>query len=242
MMDYTDETLMAYADGELDAETAAQIAATIVADTALAARVAVFSRSRIAVKTDYPAAPPAPDALIAQVRRLAAAQTAPAPSNVITLADRRKVPLWAVPLAASIALALGLSAGLLRPVPDAGTLVAAGILQDPGLAVALATVPSGSSAPLPGGAEITPIASFQTENQEFCREFEYRQPLGGTIVSVACQNGQDWDGRLAIAASGGTEGYAPAASLDTLDAWLSGVGAQAPMSAQDEAVALSDPS
>ena len=239
-MDYTDETLMAYADGELDAETASQIAIAVTNDTTIAARVAVFARSREAIKQGFSPPTPASDALIAQVRQLAAPQQVARPSNVITLADRRKVPLWAVPLAASIALALGLSAGLLRSAPGTGTgtEIAASILQDPGLATALASLPSGSTANLSGNAEITPISSFHTENQEFCREFEYRQAEGATIVSVACQDNQDWDVRLAIAVSDGADGYAPASSLDTLDTWLTGIGAGAPMSLDEEAAAL----
>ena len=44
--EFGDETLMAYADGELDAETARAVEAAAATDAELAQRIAMFSRTR----------------------------------------------------------------------------------------------------------------------------------------------------------------------------------------------------
>ena len=88
------------------------------------------------------------------------------------------------------------------------------------------------------------IASFRNGDGQLCREFEFDRPGRQTIVSVACHPGSSdagsWSTQLAVLAppSEGS-GYAPASSLETLDAYLGAIHAGPPMSDDDEAVALS---
>jgi anti-sigma factor RsiW len=239
-MTYSDETLMAHADGELSPDTAARLAADIARDPALAARVAAFAASRQAVADAFPL-DPVPDALTARIRALAAAsrapEAAPPPSNVVSLADRRRVPLWQLPAAAAVALTLGLSVALLRgpsPADDAPTLA---LFDARGLSDALGTVPSGDRVTLPDGS-FSVIASFDSGEGELCREFEFDGTDGRSVVSVACRTDSAWEVRFAVATATADDGYAPASSLDALDAWLTASDASAPLDPAAEQAAL----
>jgi hypothetical protein len=242
-MKLSDETLMAFADGELDPAEVAAVAMAVQADPALAAKVAVFRQSRAAVAQAFAgpaAAAPDPDPIAERIRSLAAGRAAPpAPDNVVALPSRRQVPFWQVPLAAAVMLAVGLAAGTLAfrtPGPVGG--LASAILDDPGLSPALASLPSGSRQGLASGAEVALIATFRNGDGVLCREFEYDLPSGLTTVAVACRAEAGWDVQLAIAADAGASGYAPASSLEALDAWLLATGTEPPMSLADEGAAL----
>ena len=112
-MDIDDDTLMALADGEIDGDEAARLHAQIAADPALADRYALFTQSADWVKAAALANPEAavsPD-LEARIREMAAT-TSPEAENVVPL--HRPAPRWQpMAMAASLALAVGLSAGLL---------------------------------------------------------------------------------------------------------------------------------
>lgn len=179
-----------------------------------------------------------PDPMIARIRELQAAAT-PAPAvQVITFPQPRQVPFWQLPLAASIALLIGLGAGQMFLQTSETTIAGQSILDEPGVVAALASLPSGTREPLDSGAQMALVATFLDGNGGLCREFEYDQPSGMTTVAVACKDDTDWQMQLAIAAGSSTQGYAPALSLDALDAWLNATGTAAPLSAQEEAVLL----
>lgn len=221
-MAITDETLMAYADKELPAAESIALAAQIAADPELARRVEVFRASRKAFAGL--AADPVPDALAARIRAMA---PQPQQGNVVDLASRRrKVPLWQLPAAAAVALAVGLGAGLTL-MPQDGTEAQVAALLD--------TLPSGEVAEIAGG-QFAAVASFRTPSGELCREYEQTRGEVAT-VTVACRTEAGWDTRLAVATSAG-EGYAPVSGIEALDAWLSATDAGDPLEAEDEAAAL----
>ncbi len=236
---WTDETLMAFADGELGPAEAASVAAAAGADPALASRIDTFRASRARIAALRIDTPP-PDALVARIRALdAAASAAPPPAaQVLPFAPRPSAPLWQLPLAASIALLAGLAIGAFLPRTDGTPATGPGLFALPSLAAALPLLHSGDSTTLPGGTRLTAIASFETDTGDLCREVELLAPNGATTVAVACRAPAGWETRLAIAAEGGSAGYAPAASLDTLDAWLDANGAGAPLTAEEEAARL----
>ena len=150
-MDYSDETLMAYADGELAPILPPGSARRSGTTRRLATRIRIFVRSREVV-ADAVAAPDAvraQDPMMALIRKLDgqsrdAQDPDPGPvDTVVRLGTRRTVPLWLLPVAASVALAIGLAFGVQRSGPTGiGT---ADLAIEPGqdLAAALATVPSG---------------------------------------------------------------------------------------------------
>jgi anti-sigma factor RsiW len=244
-MIYSDDILMAYADGELPADQMAAVAAAAQDDPAIAARIDLFRQSRSAVAAAL-ALPPRQDAgsdpIAALVRKLDQApqpQTQPQMQSgtVIPLPPRRTVPMWQLAAAASIAFAVGLSFALSGTGPATTDLAALMIATPDSLGQALDTLPAGTRQAV-AGAEIEVIASFTTADGTFCREFEVDAPDDRTVVSVACRDGATWDLRLAIAAVSDTGGYAPASSLDALDAWLVATDASEPMSVAQEALAL----
>jgi anti-sigma factor RsiW len=230
-MPIDDETLMALADGEIDGDEAEALHARIKADPDLAARYTLFSQTSDWVAQAALNDPEAEvsDDLTARIREMAAAAP-PAAENVVSL--RRPAPRWQpMAIAASVALAVGLSAGLFLS-PDAlqtGTPMLSAALQE-----RLGTLPSGAEAALPDGRRVHVIASFQDGAGAFCREYETAAEGGAGLVGVACRNGADWSLRFAMATTSGRDGYAPASSLEALDAFYAATGASQPLSAEAE--------
>lgn len=224
-MEITDEKLMAYADGELDPAEAQDIEARVAADPALADRLRLFTATRGAMAGLAP--PPVPDALSARIRALA--ETTPAAANVVPLAPRRPVR-WQMAAAASVALAIGLGAGIFA-IPRNEAF---GTVGD--LAAALSSLPSGETADVAGGS-LHVISTFHEADGTLCREFEHDGPDARRLTSVACRGDGTWDLRLAVA-GGGAEGYAPVSSSDALEAWFAGTEAGPPLDPEAEAAAL----
>lgn len=227
-----DEMLMAYADGELDAATAARVEAALEQDEALAERLGVFLNTRSALKAAFDPAPPVSPQLEAAVRGMAA----PAPQVVALTARRTARPVWQpVAFAASLALAVGLGAGWFLNGP-AG-IGAPQLALAPGAAAVLAELPSGRSADLADGHSLSVIASFEDAQGTLCREIA-QDGAGGSLLAVACKAGAAWELRFAIAAGSGGESYRPASAPEALDAWLAATGAGAPLPPEAEAEAL----
>lgn len=247
---FTDEDLMAYADGELDERRAAALDQALVDDVNLADRLAVFMNTRAISKEAWAPAlqDPVPDHLIQHVRDLAAADVQTqdrSDETVVPFSPRRatdaKVAVWRMPLAAGLAFAIGLGAGLMlvANTDDGPGGLEIAKLTDPKIIKALDTVPSGDDVRLANGERLAPIATFFDGTQSLCREFEYDRTDGVTIVSVACQSAGEWDVRLAIAAGAADDkGYAPVASLDALNAYLGSNDAGPPLSLEAETKAL----
>lgn len=240
--EFTDETLMAYTDGELDTDAARAVAAAEATDPEIARRVEVFRGTGAALAEARAArpAPEVPDALMARVRAALEGRAAGDAKTVLPFDRRAPARPW-VPamIAASLALAAGLSIGLsLRPgagpEPGAQGLAA---LEPSGVADALSRLASGASEHVAAG-EVTVIASFRTPEGTFCREFELAA-AGGETVGVACAEGAGWGLRFAVASGGANDaGYAPAGALEALDAWLMGIGAGAPLTGDEERAAM----
>jgi hypothetical protein len=228
-----DEMLMAYADGELDAETAARVEAALEQDDTLAERLGVFLSTRSALKAAFDPAPPVSAQLEAAVRAMAA----PAPQVVALSARRAARPAW-VPaaMAACLALAVGLGAGWGLRGP-AATGAAPQLALADGAAELLARLPSGESADLPGGHRLTMVASFADAAGTFCREIA-QDGAGGSVLAVACKADTGWELRFALAAGTGGDAYRPASAPEALDAWLDATGAGSPLPPDAEAAAL----
>lgn len=230
-MKIEDETLMQLADGEIDSQKAARLHAEIEANPDLAARYALFTQTSDWAKEAAIADPHAgfsPD-LEARIRELAAT-TPSASENVVPL--RRPTIRWQpMAIAASLALAVGLSAGLLL-APGASETGAQ--LLNAAMQEQLGTLPSGAEAELPDGRRINVVASFTDGAGSFCREYETAIEGRGGDVAVACRTGDNWSLRFAMATGAADEGYAPASSLETLDAFYAATGASEPLSAEAE--------
>lgn len=251
---FPDEMLMRFADGELDADEMADIEKAMETDDDLVARVAMF----IGTKAEAQAAlkplldEPVPEKLKAAVEGMVAAKRAEdakakaVGSATVVPFEARKAQTqpttrqWALPLAASIAAVIGGLAGYWAAggsMPQPGGMSVAGVVE-PAIREALETVPAGQEVALAAGGRLRAIATFRDEAQNVCREFELDSADRSTVVSVACNSNGEWRVSFAVAAPGGTDGYAPASSTEALDAYLQAIQAGEPLSAEEETETL----
>jgi len=257
--EFSDETLMAFADGELDEITAARVAEAARLDAAVQARIAVFAQSRRAVhRAIAPLADtPVPPALAARVRERAAAGPSPAsspdtaaavgtaaadggarPTSRPTATVGRRLARRAWPLAASLALLLGAAGGYVVGAQTAAGPTPTGfaVVTGPTWAEALSTAASGDEVPLDTEAPVLRAGgSFREADGTLCREFEIADtavPFSG----IACHADGAWRPTLLVRAAG--DGYAPAAGEPILDAYADAAGAGPFLDAGAEAEAL----
>ncbi|MDO5643741.1 MAG: hypothetical protein Q4G26_15320 [Paracoccus sp. (in: a-proteobacteria)] len=223
-MPIDDETLMAFADGALPPDAARAVADAVAADSALAARVALFRQTRAALKSPPPMPSAGDAALIARIRAAQMAQpaAAPPPPSPARPANRNWVP-QAVAASLVLVLALGLGLRMGGPGTDGPGLPAEVI-------AALGTVPMAETQ-----GNFTAIASFQTESGGLCREYETAEP---PELGLACHENGAWVRRFA-APLAPTDGYAPASgTVEKIEALLRARGAGAALTPEEEAIAL----
>lgn len=244
--DFTDEELMAYADGELAPDRASRLAAVLPDRPDLAERVALFARTRAVAAESVKAGlnGPVPQRLKASVEAMIRrASEKPAAASVTPLRPRAS-PFgdWAMPIAASF---LALAAGVLGYWLASGGAPSSAYYQiagaaDPDLSRILSKLASGEKTRLEGsGAEVAMIASFYRGDQALCREFTVADARIGDHLAVACRDAGSWTIDLALRTGGGsTDAYRPASSAETLDAYLNALGAGPPIEGQAEADAL----
>ncbi|ETX12908.1 hypothetical protein OCH239_15330 [Roseivivax halodurans JCM 10272] len=244
--DISDETLMAHADGELEPTEAARVAERVRTDPEVARRLARFvvTRDRLRGAGAARAEEPLPEGFEARMRDTIAARHADgdavASLGAARAAQRPGAGWYPAAAAACLALAVGLAGGYRLGQPgDTGEDASGGFARiDAGVAAALASLPSGETAELDGGREIAPVASFEGADGALCREYEMHAS-GQRTVSVACAEENSWSLRFAMDAGGAQdEAYAPASSLEVLDAYYMSSGAGAPLPPEDEAEAL----
>jgi hypothetical protein len=213
----SDETLMAYADGEVDAATRAIVEAAIRDDPEIRRRVAHHQALREVVKGAFAAVidEPVPQRLIA------AARGAPA-GNVVDLAGardaaaakapRRRLRSWQ-PAAMAASLLLGLALGYLgwRGSNTLVTVSANGeLVAGAGLAEALS---SQLSADHPPGTVATTGLSFHAKTGDYCRMFSLTATHADS--GLACREGGSWKIKVLARSpetSANSSGFRPAAS------------------------------
>lgn len=234
MQQTDDEALMALADGEITGAQAERLRSRIAEEPELAARYALFAATARLAGQSARADPRAEvsGALVARVRAMGGMQESPAVGTVVPLRQRPR-PAWhPAAVAACLALAAGVGAGMfmarLPQAPDLALLGAA-------VTGALDSVPSGTAVALGDGRRLTPVASFRDGSGRFCREYETEGPETAAFVSVACRDGETWLLQFAMARGAQAErGYAPASAPEVLDAALAAMGARAPMLPEEE--------
>jgi anti-sigma factor RsiW len=252
--EFADETLMAFADGEVDDVTAAAIEKTMEPD--VARQVNLFLETRIQAKEALRPVldEPVPDRLsqsvwrmIDEAKRRSAPSHASEGARVIAFrANENRVPSrlqrsLMMPLAASLVATAFSIGGYLLGIGMQGQpqgLEVAG-LDSPALSEALGQVASGEETVLAGSTDrIRVIATFRDGTGSLCREFEIESANRSAVTAVACRSNDIWAVNFAVAGSAADGGYAPASSMEALDAYLAAAGAHQPMSREDEAAAL----
>jgi hypothetical protein len=244
-MAVTDEMIMAYADGELDAAGCAEVEAAMAEDTSIATRIEAHLKLRGALAGAFGGvlAEPVPDRLIEAVKR---GPAKPA-DNVVDLAKfrakpeppaRRDAPQWVQWGAIAATLIVGVMVGrvwLATPsaplaVGPGGQMAAQGVL---------ATALNDQLASSGGGKAVVIGVSFHSTQGQYCRTFQLNQGQG--LAGLACKAPQGWAIRMAMIspAQVATTGYRTAASetpppvLDAVQGLISGE----PLDAKAEAAA-----
>ncbi|HET8690752.1 MAG TPA: hypothetical protein VFM30_01330 [Steroidobacteraceae bacterium] len=188
-MKFSDEMLMAYADGELDLVARAEIEAAMAVDPALARAVerhrAMAAKLRKAFEPilDEPL-PPALAALAGDEEAVQAVELAAARERHIGF-GRWQLPAWTA-IAASVLVGLFVGVLLTRgggspyeETPEG--LVARGELAD-GLEYGLASLPARSNVKIG--------VTFRHRDGRPCRSFTFRH--GTAVAGLACRGRADW--------------------------------------------------
>ncbi len=195
-MTISDETLMAYADGELDAAARASVEAAMQQDPEIGKRVARHRALRETMRGAFSAVldEPVPERLIQAAR----GQTATSNSAVMDLSAAREAarqknsagPRRWQPAAMAASLLLGLGLGFLawhgpRALIEPGA--GGGLIASAALAEVLSTQLSGDPSADP--VAVTGL-SFRDKSGDYCRTFS----LTGSAASsgLACHEGVDW--------------------------------------------------
>lgn len=231
-MNYDDDTLMAYADGELDPARRAAIAQAMQDDPAVAAAVARHQALRRDVFAAFAGAldEPVPERLqppaAARVHDLGAARNAREMARQEEHERRERRLAWPQWGALAASLAVGVLAGSL----GTGWFGAGGELalaRDAGGGLTargrLAQALDRQLAQGPGAGEVRIGLSFLSQSGAYCRSFQ----LGGTS-GLACHEGGSW--RVPVLAESPApagdyrqaSAQLPPAVLDAIDARISG--------------------
>ena len=188
-MRFSDEMLMAYADGELDLVARAEIEAAMAQDPAVARAVERHRAMALKLKKAYEDVldEPLPPALAL----LAGDEEAAKVVELAAVRDRRFDPArWRLPAWSAIAVSvlIGVLVGVLLVRGDASPyeetpagLVARGELAD-ALESALASAP--------GTSKVAIGVSFRHRDGRFCRSFTFRH--GTSVAGLACRGRDDW--------------------------------------------------
>lgn len=253
----TDEELMAFADGALDAASMERIARLVANDPELAATVEMYRKSaeRVREVRDALDAEPVPDALRQSIETMIASSTSPTETlarppaeNVLSFRPRQPAAspprqrVWAMPMAAALLAVVGGVVGYMagRDVTGsaAPSLAAVGEALPAAVGSVLASSASGSEVTLAEG-RLRMISTVRSKSGNLCREFELDTRGGLTIVGVGCHEADAWRLDIAVAAPRTDEGFAPASSLNAIDSYLEMIEASGALSPEEEAEALS---
>lgn len=211
------ETLMAYADGELDAVTAKRVERAMAADPALAEEVQRHRALAGRVASSYAgiATAPVPDHLSAMLQ-----------SNVVPLLKRDTRRHWATGIAIAASLVIGITTGrTLLPGPKADGF-------DPHVSAEIATaLDTQLASTQPADAATRVGLTFRATDGVLCRSYEQQQAAG-----IACRDGEGWAQRHWIAKTRQGTAYRQAGSsaiAEAAQAMMTG----APLDAQQERAA-----
>ncbi len=190
-MKIPDETLMAFADGELDAAAAAVVEAAVRDDPAIAARVAEHRGLRARLQAAYAGdlAEPVPQRLLAAARPPSAA-AAQKVADIAAARVRRTRPRWRPALSIAASLLIGIAVGFfgwrqsdsIVRQDSRGALIAGG-----SLARALSGQFAGERS---SGSGIQIGLSFLSKSGTYCRTFSISKPASSS--GLACRIDANW--------------------------------------------------
>jgi anti-sigma factor RsiW len=225
---FSDEELMAYADGELPASERARVQAAVKSDPALAARVEVFARTRERLSGAYGEVlrePPPPRLLEA----IGALPPEGRPANDNARAGSLRLAAMAAALAGVAAGLVGYAAGTRQR--ERATLLEALGSQGPRLAAFIGGAADGAARPLDRDSRVTVRASHRLRDGRLCRSLvAEREGEREALEILACAAGGGWRVEVVARALPDGGGWRPAGGGDALDAVLEAAGASPPLS------------
>lgn len=258
-MTLSEETLNAYCDGALDADACAEVEACLKTDAAARELLERLRRANaLAMRAfEEPFREPPPQALIDAIlkgpgREAASDSTTP----LRTRAFRgRRIRDYAVPLAASLALAIGIAAGFLfgsQPGQGPDELALGAVPGGSQLHRLLEDTPSGQILEINGrggsARRHTVVGTFRDRHARPCREVEVlppdtdQQPLAAGVACRRAEGGWVVEGavRLAHVPSASSQQFEPSGvtEKDALEGLLMILGAQAALSSEEEQVLM----
>jgi len=198
-MKISDETLMAFADGELDAAARAAVETAMREDPQIAERVAQHRALRQRIHMAYSAelAEQVPERLVAAARGAARPQV----SKVVDIKDAREASgrdalraraprSWRQPaasIAASLIVGVGLGYSVLRHAEPFARTAAGALVARGQLANALSNQLAAEQA---AGSAVQIGLSFVAKSGVYCRTFA----LSGAVSpsGLACRHGREW--------------------------------------------------
>jgi hypothetical protein len=196
-MTFSEETLMAYADDELDAQTRGAVEAAMASDPEIAARVAQHKalRGELRVAFNNVLDEPIPQRLADAARGVPAVRRE---GNVIPLrrknSTRRVWTQWAA-IAASLGIGIIIGEALLSRGPGTGPITSRGgqLLANGVLARALSNQLAGQTEPTPVHIGV----SFKARSGAYCRSFTLEE--SPVLAGLACREHADWQVRVLTA-------------------------------------------
>ena len=242
-MQISDDTLMAYADGELDQRERADVQRAIAGDPALAERARRHAalRDRLQAAFEPVLDEPVPERLLHAMEPAAGATPATV-VNLVRLDDARAARSaksgWGWAQWGGMAASLLLGVVVARLVPSAGD--ASPFETQSGRLVARGAVAQALSQQLASAAgtagRVAVQLSFIDKSGAYCRTF-----TSTGLAGVACRDGADWAVQMVVPFESGVDGHLrqagttlPAAVLGAVDQRIQGD----PLDAQGEQAAL----
>jgi hypothetical protein len=232
--DFSDETLVAFADGELDAANGAALEAALDHDPALAKRLAVFRASRDVLKATL--GPIEREAVPDHLMRFVMTGDETHPQQ--RARSIRPVSRFALPMAAALALIVAGGGGYWMgsrsgSQPESGTFAVAAAAE-PELQRMLAAAPDGTARAWKESGhagEIVLRATYRTR-AGICRSFALSDSTGvrSVIGGVACVGPSGWQTRVVGLEPSSDGGIRPASGVGhAAEAFLDSVEAQDPL-------------
>ena len=194
-MTFQEETLMAYADGELDAATRTAIEAAMASDPQVAAAVARHRALQAKLSDAFGGVidETVPAHLIAAARTSPASASTPV-SDIAAARDARQASArrkWSWPEWGAIAASLLLGVIVSRVASNGGAddsiIAKDGRVVAGGTLAAALNAQSGGAVP---DSAVQIVASFRAKNGEYCRTFKTGESAG-----MACHDANDWSVR-----------------------------------------------
>jgi hypothetical protein len=235
---------MAFADQEVDGETAAAIARAVSDNPELARKLAAFRATRRLVREafDDVLAEPAPQRLVR-----AALEGSQKPGNVAALLLRRPLPRVALPIAASVLLAVGIAGYLLGNWASTPRLSSSAVVayRDATTIQALAGLPSGEQRVVHEGrsdaARLRVTGSYRIEGG-YCRSFTL-SGASEAVRGLGCKRDGDWRVEAIVADAQATSDgqYRPASgAADVIESVLDSFNASEPLTGEQEKRLIAD--